>query len=219
MAAHNQFWSPVVSTDYVGGVESTWFCIQDLGCTQIADFDPIIERILSDLIVAKHSFGSLQKNVFWLQIPMDNPLSMHLLKALEDLHHKVLDMLHRDRSLVRDHLLEDIFQRFVAELHHDVLDDPLLMIHRVKKLVHLNHVRGSLQQRQNLVLSTDHAARLLSPLQSNFSFSVVVIRFEHISKSTMSDDSRRGEIRHHTGHFYHDWEGFGYGFFVGLSRR
>ena len=87
---------------------------------------------------------------------------------------EVLDVRERDRLLAAVGLAQLILKAPLAELHDDVLDQPLLLVDRVEEVHELDHVWLTPQQRHDFVLARDHIPSLVCPLDRNLHVSHVV---------------------------------------------
>ena len=106
---------------------------------------------------------------------------MHEAEPVVDLLDEVLDVGHLQGLLHFFSLSQLVLQTALAILHHNILDESVLLVERIEKLNELHHVGGALEQRHDLVLARDHVASLLSALHCNFHVSVLVKCLEDVA--------------------------------------
>ena len=105
---------------------------------------------------------------------MGDVLSVHVTEAIENLLGEVLYVSHWDGLSCFLGLAQLILETSLTVLHHDVLNEPLLLVQRVEKFDELHDVRRILQQSHDFILSRDNIASLLGPLDSNLNVSILV---------------------------------------------
>ena len=71
----------------------------------------------------------LDQDVLWLEVPVCNVLCVHGLETAEHLPQEVLNVGHRQGRPSLIGLPELVLKAPLAEFHHDVLDQPLLLGH------------------------------------------------------------------------------------------
>ena len=101
---------------------------------------------------------------------------------------EVLDVRERDRLLAAVGLAQLILKAPLAELHDDVLDQPLLLVDRVEEVYKLDHIWLASQQRHDFILARDHIPCLVCPLDSHFHVSHIVKGFEDKSCQSSYED-------------------------------
>lgn len=106
---------------------------------------------------------------------------MHRRETSEHLVDEVFDNLHRNGRLVLFSLAQLVFQAALGELHHGVLNDPLLLVHRVEEVVELDDVGCTLEQGEYLIFSADHVAGFLGSLDCNLHFFDGVVCFKYVT--------------------------------------
>ena len=178
VAAHNQFRTSVVATDYIRRIHSPGWHVKNLRSAKITNLECQLHRIGG---ATWESLWSLEKNIFRLEIPVAHTILVHALKAVEKLPHIILDVVHRDGRLWLRSFFQLVFQTHVTVLHNGVLNQPSLRICGVKKVKHLNDVWDTFEFTQHLVLSADYIADFLSALECYSLVVVLVNRLEHVA--------------------------------------
>lgn len=99
---------------------------------------------------------------------------MHVGEASEDLLAKVPHVGHLNRLLVFLSLAQLVLERPLTELHHDVLNQTVLLVERVEEVDELHHIGGALQQGHHFVLARNNVACFLGSLDGDLDVSVLV---------------------------------------------
>ena len=127
------------------------------------------------------SSWNLEKDVLWLEVTMSNLLLMHILEAVKDLPNIMLDVVHRNGLLCLFSLPQRVLQTAVAEFHHSVLDDSLLLVNSVEELDKLNDVGSVFEEGEDFILTRDDIACLLCAFEGYFLIAVHIESFEDIA--------------------------------------
>ena len=99
---------------------------------------------------------------------------VHVIESIKYLFYEMFDLGQGDGFFGFFSYSQLIFKTALTVLHHDVLNQSLLLIERVEKLNQLDNIRLSLKQAHHFVLARDNIASLLSPLDGHFHVSVQV---------------------------------------------
>ena len=86
---------------------------------------------------------------------------------------------------------EYILQASVTEFEHCILNNPLLLVDRVKEIEHLDNILFTFEHIKNLIFSRNNVAGFLGSLQSYLLMSIVALGLKDITECTISYDSNR----------------------------
>ena len=87
---------------------------------------------------------------------------MHPAKAAEQLAHYMFHLCHGNWLTCDGVAAYHFFETLIAELHHDILYEAILVILRVKEIVELHDVWSSFQLTQNFILARNVLSSFLS---------------------------------------------------------
>ena len=134
--------------------------------------------------IADSDLPILQQYVFWLQISVSNANSMHFGQAVEDLSSVLFDLSHTEIGVLLFQMSEYILQASVTEFEHCILNDPLLLVDRVKEIEHLDNILFTFEHIKNLIFPRNNITSFLSPLESDSLLSGVTLGLKNISYKT-----------------------------------
>lgn len=134
---------------------------------------------------------NFEENVLRFEVPVRDPLLVHVLEAVEDLPDVVLDVVHRNWQLCLFSFSQCVLEAAITEFHHCVLNDPLLLVHCVEELDELDNVGSVFKERQDLILTRDDIACFLRALEGDLLIAVDIQRFKDVAECPIANYSYR----------------------------
>ena len=174
MTAKDQFWRPVVSGDYIGGIHAPLRLIKNFCSSQVSYFN------LKGQSVGVTLLGLLKQDILRLEVSVWNAFLVHLVKS----HEELLNIVAGWTVVEATHFFifaQFILQTVLAELHDSVLDDALLLVDRVEKVTYLHYIRTATHEGQNFVLAWDHVADFHCAFESDTLSLIFIESLEYVS--------------------------------------
>ncbi len=174
MTAKDQFWRPVVSGDYIGGIHAPLRLIKNFCSSQVSYFNLKWQSVGVTLL------GLLKQDILRLEVSVWNAFLVHLVKS----HEELLNIVAGWTVVEATHFFifaQFILQTVLAELHDSVLDDALLLVDRVEKVAYLHYIWTATHEGQNFVLAWDHVADFHCAFESDTLSLIFIESLEYVS--------------------------------------